>query len=658
MLSTDKIWKSIELQMAFLRGRFRLNKNLLAELPVTQKEIPSHSFLIPLIESIDSNWIFANDPTPYIAGALVEFLRGCKFYESGNPRDIVQIIQDKSVARNIGAFDTPAAIVRHITGEVLSFFDKTKPPPKILDPACGAGYFFIEAMDFLSGQYPEISIRNIAVHHIKGMDLDKVALALSKRNINWFLKQKNELELTDSDIKKILFHSDAISNMESLPFAANSFDCVIGNPPYQFLSGKGSPVEHLRRSGKLIEAEKLLNKIENYSRIFPLTSRGCRDLYKWFINRSIDLLKPDGVLGFITPNTWISYPRYKDLRELLATEGQIISVVDLGSHAFSRAHVPASIIIWRHTQSSVNKNFPCIKLDIPDVGLLADSNYSISAELTGNKSPFTINDDYEFEKVISINKSKPLLINSTPAPHRMRLGEIATLREGSHGIASVDIDIPHKPDETNTYPVLIDKTMGSLISPVNGYIASPDPIPVFIEHHQGERFLIRKTGDRIIAAPAPFNAFALAHQNVYVGKMKSPLISFYALLGILASDLLTKFYRQGRGGQRNRPYAQLRIIFLNQLPIIVPPAGLSIPAPSENDINALLKNLKDRKYYEIEPISAQFPSDKMNSEIVASNISLYLTALDKITRQLIASPDINLKSALDILVRKLYGVQD
>jgi len=85
----------------------------------------------------------------------------------------------------------------------------------------------------------------------------------------------------------------------------SGFDIVIANPPYLFLSGKGSPVQQLIKAGKHEQANEVKALLDVYSRRFPHSSRGCRDFYKWFVDLAFHLVKPTGVVSFITPNTYI-----------------------------------------------------------------------------------------------------------------------------------------------------------------------------------------------------------------------------------------------------------------------------------------------------------------------------------------------------------------
>ena len=101
------------------------------------------------------------------------------------------------------------------------------------------------------------------------------------------------------------------------------FDIVVGNPPY------GTNID---------------NFILNFKRIYPQTTKGFNEIYKLFFNRGIDILKEKGILTYITPNTYLLQPRYKDLRKFLLQYGLDI-IINLGENVFDNTVVSTAIIL-------------------------------------------------------------------------------------------------------------------------------------------------------------------------------------------------------------------------------------------------------------------------------------------------------------------------
>ena len=117
------------------------------------------------------------------------------------------------------------------------------------------------------------------------------------------------------------------------------FDAVIGNPPWLFLSGKSSPIARLRALGKDIEADELESVFKRIRSRFSNSSQGCQDYYKWFIDLSIQLCKPNGLVGMVVPNTWMTLPRYEDIRRMVIERGDL---ADCGSRIRCLSRSPLS----------------------------------------------------------------------------------------------------------------------------------------------------------------------------------------------------------------------------------------------------------------------------------------------------------------------------
>lgn len=120
------------------------------------------------------------------------------------------------------------------------------------------------------------------------------------------------------------------------------FDIVIGNPPY------GANIDDL---------------IEYFEIKFPKTTKGFKDIYKLFYNQGLEkLLKLEGVLAYITPNTFLLQPRYKDLRQFFL-ENKIVSIVNLGENVFDEVTVPTAIMVIKKDSSFTKLRFADISQD-------------------------------------------------------------------------------------------------------------------------------------------------------------------------------------------------------------------------------------------------------------------------------------------------------
>ncbi|MGP0091276.1 MAG: Eco57I restriction-modification methylase domain-containing protein [Xanthobacteraceae bacterium] len=134
------------------------------------------------------------------------------------------------------------------------------------------------------------------------------------------------------------------------------FHAIIGNPPY------------VRQ--ELIRAIKPALK-----RDFPRTYDGAADLYVYFYDQGLTLLKPGGRLSYVVTNKWMRAGYAEGLRGLFADHAWIEFVADFG-HArkfFPDADVFPSVLVVR---KPVNSNEPtstdvCVipRDEVPEKGL-------------------------------------------------------------------------------------------------------------------------------------------------------------------------------------------------------------------------------------------------------------------------------------------------
>lgn len=223
----------------------------------------------------------------------------------------------------------------------------------ICDPACGSGAFLNQALDFLITEHNYIDelkskllggsialsdIENtILENNIYGVDLNEESVEIAKLSL-WLRTAQPRRKLNDlsSNIKcgnslidvKAVAGDKAFKWEEEFPqvFAKGGFDVVIGNPPYV-------------RQELLPKPHK-----EFYQKTYSDVYNGAADLYLYFYDLSINILKEKGVLGFITPNKWMERKYGNGLRRLVS-KYLILNIVNLSRlKVFEDAIADPSII--------------------------------------------------------------------------------------------------------------------------------------------------------------------------------------------------------------------------------------------------------------------------------------------------------------------------
>lgn len=123
-----------------------------------------------------------------------------------------------------------------------------------------------------------------------------------------------------------------------LHHGVESFDVVIGNPPYRFTRGSGFSDQFKSDIKKIYESG--VGKI---------------NLFSIFIEMGLKTLNPKGVLTYIIPNTLFRATPYKPLRKLIVDNYEIKQIVDLKAGVFENVTASTTIIEISNTKP-VNNN--------------------------------------------------------------------------------------------------------------------------------------------------------------------------------------------------------------------------------------------------------------------------------------------------------------
>jgi hypothetical protein len=151
-------------------------------------------------------------------------------------------------------------------------------------------------------------------------------------------------------------------------FGVDLFDIIIENPPYVSTKDIGDDREQIRSKYGFID-----------------------DLYNHFFHRSIELLKPEGVLAVISSDTYFTIESKRNLREKLLNYF-IHEIVHLGYGVFDLVLVSTAIIILQNSKQE-NSNVTVIDAK-NNKNLLIPTSYNVEQSLfssTINKAFFIPN---------------------------------------------------------------------------------------------------------------------------------------------------------------------------------------------------------------------------------------------------------------------------
>ncbi len=327
------------------------------------------------------------------------------------------VIEEKpEVKKAGGVFYTPTTIVDYIVSHTVGrLLAERSPSPRqkpmalrIIDPACGSGSFLLGAYQYLLDWYarwytdhqPEKWARGrsptlyqaqkgvwrlttserkrILLQHIYGVDLDSQAVEVTKLSLLLKVLEGESDETLSRQLT--MFRERALPDLAGNIKCGNSligpdfydgrqmsifseeerfrvnvfdwdaefpevmqgggFDVVIGNPPYV--------------------RQEMLSDFKGYLSKAYQTYHGVADLYVYFIERGMRLLKPGGSFGYIVANKWMRANYGERLRHWLKQQ-RLEEIVDFGDlPVFQTATTYPCILLTR-------KDSPAAALQVAQV---------------------------------------------------------------------------------------------------------------------------------------------------------------------------------------------------------------------------------------------------------------------------------------------------
>jgi adenine-specific DNA-methyltransferase len=201
---------------------------------------------------------------------------------------------------------------------------------RLLEPSCGHGAFLVAAVERLldSAQRHRKDIAHLG-SAIVGFDVDQdhvkeTRAALVKTLVNRGIARKRAQKLA----KQWVTCGDFL--LAPLP---DTFDFIVGNPPY-------------------IRVEQIAPDLQAEYRRRYATIFDRADLYVAFIERSLRLLSPTGLLSFVCADRWTLNRYGAPLRQLITSSYQVRTYVDLHKASPFDAEViayPSIFVIGRET---------------------------------------------------------------------------------------------------------------------------------------------------------------------------------------------------------------------------------------------------------------------------------------------------------------------
>ncbi|TAE03897.1 MAG: restriction endonuclease subunit M, partial [Bacteroidetes bacterium] len=230
---------------------------------------------------------------------------------------------------------------------------------RILDPACGSGAFLNQVLTFLLAEHKRVDgletqisgkivsselAHKILENNIFGVDINFESVEITKLSL-WLRiahgkKKLNDLseniKIGNSLIDDKAVDAKAFDWQKEFPKTVGGFDLIVGNPPYgAFLKPN---------------IKKYLEK--NYALVPDFES------YYYFISKGLALLKAEGKISMIVPNTFLANHFAQNYRKNLLEKYSILALIDLSElDIFAEANVRNCIFLFKKDKFEVLTKF-------------------------------------------------------------------------------------------------------------------------------------------------------------------------------------------------------------------------------------------------------------------------------------------------------------
>lgn len=404
----------------------------------------------------------------------------------------------------------------------------------IIDPACGSGAFLNEALNFLIEEHKyvdeleaklfgdDILLQNyensILENNLFGVDVNEESVEIAKLSL-WLrtAKRNRKLNSLNENIKcgnslidnKEIAGEKAFNWQEEFPkvFENGGFDIVIGNPPY-------------------VQVNDLM--YSNYE------TQKCSDLYAYFFEKGLQILKSNGYFAYITPSLFIKGMKFESLRKYLLKNTTILEILDKGDKVFEDVKMPTSISVLLKTKKE-NQAWSCF---LPNNNIIDKINTnSIMLKHISN-----------IMRGLEIGKDKVTLINDD---YKILTGE-DVFRYGIKQISYINSDIYNEYKKDNYY-------------------------------FTNKRVVIRETGSRLTSI---YLDDLITQQNRSLYSIKIVEESKYHPLYILAllNSSIIQFYYQNNFAADTDIFPKIRIGQVKELPIKENPFDIQKPFIDKADL--------------------------------------------------------------------------
>ena len=243
-----------------------------------------------------------------------------------------------------GAIYTPSDIRNYIVNQTFDNRDFDFQTIKIADIACGCSGFLYTACKELRLRTGN-TFEHIFQNQIFGLDIQEYSVTRSKLLLCLLAISEGE------DIEQFHFNihlgDTLIFNWLEVINDFHGFDVIVGNPPY-------------------VSARNLDDASKENVKLWDVCSTGNPDLYIPFFQIGYENLAPNGILGYITMNTFFKSLNGRALRKYFEDKRIAIRIIDFGTHQiFKSKSTYTCICLLENAEQNFVEYYKSVAKELP-----------------------------------------------------------------------------------------------------------------------------------------------------------------------------------------------------------------------------------------------------------------------------------------------------
>lgn len=291
-----------------------------------------------------------------------------------------------------GAIYTSSKIRKRILENCLSM-QQNLSSIRVADIACGCGGFLMDVAKYIHEKTGK-SYFLVYQENIFGIDIQSYSIERCKILLNLLALSEGEC----SEFEFNLLNADSLDfHSEGWNVSFTDFDVIVGNPPY-------------------VCGRNMEDGTKEKTKMYEVCNAGSTDLYIPFFQIAIEMIKENGMLGYITMNTFLKSLNARELRKYFMEGSYNISIVDFRGHQVFSGKSTYTCLFFLKKEKSEMLHYYC------------DENAELSKRSSYTDIPYSILDA---EKGWNLNEHKVASkLESVGIP-------LAKFCQSRHGIATL-----------------------------------------------------------------------------------------------------------------------------------------------------------------------------------------------------------------------------